>query len=236
MKTDLDCVIHAAKVVCNTFVVSEQMILFYNQLCTLREEKLDYELENTKKECEHDFIGTQLGPFNNWYPVCRKCDFKEDPYKVTPCSEIPPLGTTKASPEMLREVEEHNARLAQECEHEWIMIFNRTLFGEGKETATRVCTFCATEEDSILNWYDRNSYTKKYHSGKDALDKLMRGECCRIKFDSEAWELWFGELVMDIAGNIRSTKYTNMGYESFGQAINQKYFNQTKWLCLKDEK
>lgn len=91
MTKDIDLVICAAKRVCDVYVHSEQMELFYRTLCSLREEMEAVEAENCKKK---------------------------------------------------------------ECNHEWIMLFNRTLLGKGKETATRFCPLCHTREDAILNWGD----------------------------------------------------------------------------------
>lgn len=109
----------------------------------------------------------------------------------------------------------------QKCEHGNMVNLHDEKTGLFKDTFE--CQTCGHLQKS-------NNLPVTYHSGKDAIDKLMRGECDYIVFDDPVWIKDFVNLHLTDDNFLFSVKNTT------GIALRPEYYLQTKWLCLKDEK
>lgn len=124
----------------------------------------------------------------------------------------------------------------QECKHTMQQINNDL------EICTKCCEYfimdkpsCGGLDDTLRESFGSSSILRKYYSGKDALDKLMRRECDYIVCDEEYWRDSFTRISLqsswrdcklELSGR---RKYLNYDIHS---ALTPKYYLQTKWLCL----
>lgn len=109
----------------------------------------------------------------------------------------------------------------QKCEHGNMVNLHDEKTGLFKDTFE--CQTCGYLQKS-------NNLPVTYHSGKDALDKLMRGECDYIVFDDVKWKCHDRAIRLNTIGSPFNE------YAGLGDALHKSYYLGTKWLCLKDDK
>lgn len=218
MKTDLDYICEAALYVAGRYSKTRnEWDHFAGKLLRVIEEKKGQEEylkkqaeETKKKECEDHPFGIKIDGSRSCGGSECEHDFKDitvDSSKIR-CLECTKCGKLKYV----------------ECEHD----IERRI---GCDPASKTDPACVI----IFNYCKKCTRLwildqKLYYSGKDALDKLMSGECDYIVLDDENWKSMYNKCYV-LDGWISSKDIY------CPKAIMHKsYYLQTKWLCLKDDK
>ena len=217
MKTDLDCVIEAVEITLGAvkeFTDVDDMLLTLSN--NLRYMKQQQEMEKVADTDYHywDLI-CPLGHNIRCTTESQKNEWQESEAMVTKCKECAKYYSWTQCTFKPHQEEQ------QKCEHGNMVNLHDEKTGLFKDTFE--CQTCGYLQKS-------NNLPVTYHSGKDALDKLMRGECDYIVFDDVKWKCHDRAIRLNTIGSPFNE------YAGLGDALHKSYYLGTKWLCLKDDK